>query len=64
LAFEQKQLPDGWAKTRIGHICELIGGGTPSRKNPEYFDGGTIRLTPTEIPKNRFLEISDSSEKI
>jgi len=60
----QENLPGGWVGTKINHICEIIGGGTPSRKNPEYFNGDTVWLTPTEIPKNSVVKISDSREKI
>ena len=59
-----EDLPEGWTVTKIKHISELIGGGTPSRKNLEYFDGNIIWLTPTEIPKHSIMEISNSREKI
>ncbi len=61
---KQNNLPRGWTVTRIDEICELIGGGTPSRKNSKYFDGDIIWLTPTEIPKNTIVKIFDSKEKI
>ncbi|MCB1256747.1 MAG: restriction endonuclease subunit S [Microthrixaceae bacterium] len=33
-------LPKGWTKVALGDVCEIVSGGTPSRKNPEYFGGG------------------------
>jgi len=57
-------LPKGWTLTKLDEICELIGGGTPSRQNPEYFNGDILWLTPTEIPKNKIIKIKDSKEKI
>jgi len=57
-------MPKGWALTKLDDICELIGGGTPSRQNPEYFNGNILWLTPTEIPKNKIIKIDDSQEKI
>ncbi len=59
------ELPEGWVWTKLEDACiDLIGGGTPSRKNPEYFGGNIIWLTPTEIPKNKIEILRDSKEKI
>jgi len=33
------ELPDGWRWTTIGDVADTTSGGTPSRKNPEYFQG-------------------------
>ena len=48
---EMDNLPNGWILAKIDHICKLIGGGTPSRKNLDYFNGDIVWLTPTEISK-------------
>ncbi len=65
LKFKKENLPKGWVKTKIELICDLIGGGTPSRKNLEYFkDGQIIWLTPTEINKEKILKINSSKENI
>ncbi len=61
----ENKLPIGWVWTRVGEACiELVGGGTPSRNNAEYFRGNIIWLTPTEIPKEKIIIINDSKEKI
>ena len=60
----EEELPEGWVRTNLENICKLVGGGTPSRKIHEYFGGNILWLTPTEIPKNRIIEIADSKEKI
>ena len=64
LIFEKENLPKGWIAVKINDVCELIGGGTPSRKKFEYFNGNIIWLTPTEIPKNKIEVINNSKEKI
>jgi type I restriction enzyme S subunit len=56
--------PIGWKKAKLGDIADLVGGGTPSRKKPEYFTGDIVWLTPSQIPKNRISLITDSEEKI
>lgn len=35
-------MKSGWQKKKIGEVCNLMTGGTPSRRKPEYF-GGEIR---------------------
>ena len=64
LVFERDNLPNGWILVKIDYICKLIGGGTPSRKNLDYFNGDIVWLTPTEISKNSIQKIYDSKEKI
>lgn len=32
-----------WPMVKLGDICELIGGGTPSRANKTYWENGSIR---------------------
>lgn len=48
----------------LGEICEIYGGGTPSREVKEYFGGGIPWLTPTEIPKDRIGQVSSSKETL
>ena len=60
----QLNLLKGWTSTEIGKICELVGGGTPSRKNPQFFGGNIPWLTPTEISKNTLEKVSKSKEMI
>jgi len=38
--FENKG--EGWEDKKIGEICKLMTGGTPSRNKKEYFEGGII----------------------
>jgi len=53
-----------WKKEKLETLCEIIGGGTPSRKVPNYFSGDIVWLTPTQIPKTKIIDIFDSKEKI
>lgn len=40
--IEEFQIPSGWKWRRVGELCALQTGATPSRQKPEYF-GGNIR---------------------
>lgn len=40
-----------WPIVALGDICELVGGGTPSRQVPEYFGGEIPWITPTDVTK-------------
>jgi len=39
--FENKG--EGWDEKKLGEVCSLMTGGTPSKNKQEYFDGGGIR---------------------
>lgn len=34
-------VPSAWTFVPIGELVEVVGGGTPSTKNPEFWDGGS-----------------------
>ncbi|WP_205747263.1 restriction endonuclease subunit S [Desulfopila sp. IMCC35006] len=54
-------LPDNWEWIRFGDLGEILGGGTPSKSNPEFW-GGEI---PWISPKSMKMDyISDSVDKI
>ena len=42
-------LPEGWKIVRISDIGEVVSGGTPSTKIPEYFDGNIAWITPADL---------------
>ena len=45
----------------LGDVCQFVGGGTPSRKQPEYFDGDIPWATVKDFKRFR---ISDTEEHI
>lgn len=54
--------PKGWKKEKVGDVCSKItGGGTPSKKHPEYFTGAIPWVTPKDM---KSLVISDSIDHI
>lgn len=42
---ELGEIPEGWEVSEIGNEVIVVGGGTPSTKNTEFWEGGTIHWT-------------------
>ncbi|MCK9201296.1 MAG: restriction endonuclease subunit S [Gallionella sp.] len=42
---ELGEIPEGWGVGAIGEQVDVVGGGTPSTKESEYWEGGTIHWT-------------------
>ena len=43
-----------WEQRKVREISEIVGGGTPSTNNPDYWDGDIDWYTPAEITDDRF----------
>jgi type I restriction enzyme S subunit len=44
----KRWIPDGWTDSSILAVSELLGGGTPTKKKPEYWGGDIPFFTPTD----------------
>ena len=49
---------DAWEQRKLGELAEIVGGGTPSTGNPEYWDGDIDWYAPAEIADQIYLESS------
>lgn len=59
------KIPEGWEVTQIGKVIELLGGGTPSTKEPSYWENGNIDwYRPSDLTASGFMFIAGSSKKI
>ena len=47
--FKDKELPVGWKWVKIRDCGNIVGGGTPSTKISEYFDGNISWITPADL---------------
>lgn len=47
-----------WEQRKLGEIAKIIGGGTPSTSNPEYWDGGIDWYSPAEIGSQIYVSKS------
>lgn len=54
-------LPEDWEVVRLGDVCEIQSGGTPSRNVKKYWENGTIKWLGSSVCKNqnRIDEITD-----
>jgi len=48
-------LPKGWRWVRLGEVCEVVTGSTPSRQRPEFFGSGIPWLTPRDIGEEIYV---------
>jgi type I restriction enzyme S subunit len=46
---DKQDLPVGWVETTVGDLYDMIGGGTPSTKVPEYWQGNIPWITSADI---------------
>lgn len=49
---ELGEIPDGWSISQIGDEVTVVGGGTPSTKNPAFWDDGTFNWTTPKDMSN------------
>ena len=52
------RLPEGWATTKIGSVYIVIGGGTPSTSNDDYWGGDIPWVTSADISGIREITVS------
>ena len=58
-------IPKGWEVKTVADSFEISGGGTPSRKEPEYWEGGTIQwFVPSDLTGAGTMFMDDSTDHI
>ena len=58
-------VPEGWEVKGIGDVVTTKGGGTPSTKNPEYWDGGEhCWATPKDMSRLSHPVLLDTDRRI
>ena len=45
-------MKEGWTYKKLGEVCDIIGGGTPSKKNTAYYDGNIPWATVKDMNCN------------
>ena len=58
-------IPQGWEVKTVADSFEISGGGTPSRKEEKYWDGGTIQwFSPSNLTGAGTMFMDDSTDHI
>ena len=50
----KREIPEGWEAGNILTVADLLGGGTPTKTKPEYWNGTIPFFTPSDSDKNVF----------
>lgn len=61
-AIRFKGFTDTWEQRKLGELADIVGGGTPSTSNDDYWDGDIDWYAPAEIADQIF--VSSSERKI
>ncbi|MCK4296753.1 MAG: restriction endonuclease subunit S, partial [Candidatus Marinimicrobia bacterium] len=65
VSSELGKIPKGWNISKLVKEIQIIGGGTPSTKEPSYWGNGTINwYTPSDLTSNNELYSLGSGRKI
>lgn len=60
----KREIPAGWNDSDFTAVAEVLGGATPSKANPEYWNGDIPFFTPTDAAGSVFqLQTEDSITK-
>jgi len=65
--FKQTEIgmiPEDWEVKLIHEVAEVVGGGTPSTKNPEFWDGDIAWITPKDLSNFKFRYIRGGERSI
>jgi type I restriction enzyme, S subunit len=58
-------IPEGWGVKAIGDVVETLGGGTPSKKELAYWEGGSITwYSPSDLTATGSMFMEDSTSHI
>ena len=62
---ELGEIPEGFSVSTIGGEARVVGGGTPSTANPDFWEGGTVHwATPKDLAPLRSPVLLDTERRI
>ena len=61
---ELGEVPKGWVKYSLSKMINLIGGGTPKRSEPDYWNGNIYWFSVKDVPKESDTFVIRTEERI
>ena len=61
---ELGEIPEGWEVLPLSKMINLIGGGTPKKSEPSYWDGSICWFSVKDAPSEGNIFVIDTEEKI
>lgn len=58
------QLPEGWKWVYLGKMCQFIGGGTPSKSQPKYWNGDIPWASIKDVKGDYLCQTLDTITKL
>ncbi|KAI95705.1 restriction endonuclease [Rhodomicrobium udaipurense JA643] len=54
-----KNAPDGWKYKKLKYVASFVGGGTPDKSKPEFWDGEIPWVSPKDMKAEEILDTED-----
>jgi len=61
---DRKAIPEGWRMMKVSEFADVVGGGTPSTKQEEFWNGDIPWLTPKDLSEHQGRQISRGERNI
>jgi len=52
-------VPESWEVVKLSDVCQFQSGGTPSKKNPEFWQGTIPWVSPKDMKRPRLSDVED-----
>ena len=52
-------LPAGWKWARLGDVCSVVTGSTPTKSNPRFYGGDVPWINPSHLGSSKYVRDSD-----
>lgn len=57
-------MTEGWQTKQIQDVADIVNGGTPKSKTPEYWNGDVLWITPKDMGQVESIYVSNTSRRI
>jgi len=54
-----KTAPEGWERKKLKYVADFVGGGTPDKSKPEFWNGNIPWVSPKDMKTDEILDTED-----